>query len=121
VLDVFAPRNGPEIARVLAPSGACVVVTPTPDHLKELRHLGLLGVDPLKGERLAVTMEPLHAVDHRRLDFEMTLDADDIRALVGMGPSAHHVDLDALDIPERARVTGSVAIDTFRRGSSSPT
>src|SRR4051794_31033444 len=37
VLDVFAPRNGPEIARVLKPGGELVVVTPTPEHLSELR------------------------------------------------------------------------------------
>src|SRR4051812_30563040 len=33
VLDVFAPRNGLEIARVLKPGGTLVVVTPTEAHL----------------------------------------------------------------------------------------
>jgi 23S rRNA (guanine745-N1)-methyltransferase len=119
VLDVFAPRNGPEIARVLAPSGTCVVVTPTPDHLLELRRF-MLDVDPRKPERLVATMQPLRHVDHRRLDFTMTLVPDDVRALIGMGPSAHHVDVDALALPEQTEVTGSVSIDTFRRGSQSP-
>lgn len=113
VLVVFAPRNGPEIARVLAPGGRCVVVTPTPDHLLELHPLGLLDIDPLKEERLATTMQPLRAAEHQRLDFPMTLDREDIRALIGMGPSAHHVDLAALDIPTSVQVTGSVSIDTF--------
>ena len=35
VLVVFAPRNGPEIARVLRPVGRLVVVTPAADHLTE--------------------------------------------------------------------------------------
>jgi 23S rRNA (guanine745-N1)-methyltransferase len=42
VLSVFAPRNGPEIARVLRPGGALLVVTPTERHLAELvEQLGL--------------------------------------------------------------------------------
>lgn len=36
VLNVFAPRNGPEFARVLRRSGRVLVVTPTADHLREL-------------------------------------------------------------------------------------
>src|SRR5680860_194779 len=36
VLNVFAPRNGAEIARVLAPAGALIVVTPAAEHLYEL-------------------------------------------------------------------------------------
>ncbi len=54
VLVVFAPRNGAETARVLAPGGRLVVVTPAADHLAELvGPLGLLSVDPAKAERLA--------------------------------------------------------------------
>jgi 23S rRNA (guanine745-N1)-methyltransferase len=112
VLDVFAPRNGPEIARVLKPGGTCVVVTPTPQHLAELRGL-TLAVDPDKAERLHASLAPLRHAQHRRLDFTMRLGRADLRALIGMGPSAHHVDLDALDLPEHREVTGSVAIDTF--------
>src|SRR6266516_6833069 len=49
LLDVFAPRNGPEFARVLAPDGALLVVTPTARHLAELvEALALLRVDPAK-------------------------------------------------------------------------
>jgi len=49
VVVVFAPRNGPEIARVLRPGGRLVVVTPAADHLTELiEPLGLLRVDPDK-------------------------------------------------------------------------
>ena len=44
VLSVFAPRDPAEIARVLAPDGRLVVVTPEPDHLAEIR--GPLGFSP---------------------------------------------------------------------------
>ncbi len=44
VLNVFAPRNGAETTRVLAPGGLLAVVTPTERHLEELvGPLGLLG------------------------------------------------------------------------------
>ena len=59
VLVVFAPRNGAETARVLRPGGQLVVVTPAADHLAGLvGPLGLLRVDPAKGERLAATLGP---------------------------------------------------------------
>src|SRR3954470_24075897 len=90
VLDVFAPRNGEEIARVLKPTGTLVVVTPTGDHLQDLREaLGLLEVDPRKAERLQGL--PLAHERHERLDFAMNLTHEDIRQLVAMGPNAHHV------------------------------
>src|SRR3954447_15309810 len=114
VLDVFAPRNGPEIARVLKPDGTLLVVTPTADHLCELRStLGLLDIDPRKGERLQSL--PLDHVAHDRLEFTMTLTHADVAALVGMGPSAHHVrELDLARLPDPVPVTGSVAIDRFQ-------
>ena len=53
MLNVFAPRNGAEMARVMAPDARLVVVTPTPRHLEELAGpLGLLSVDERKPERL---------------------------------------------------------------------
>ena len=53
-LDVFAPRNGAELRRILDPAGRLVVVTPQDDHLRELAAaLGLLGIDERKQERLA--------------------------------------------------------------------
>ena len=67
VLVVFAPRNGPEIARVLRPDGRLVVVTPAADHLAELvGPLGLLRVDPDKAARLAATLEPHLRAGRRR-------------------------------------------------------
>ena len=120
VVNVFAPRNGPEIARVLAPDGALIVVTPTPRHLVQLvEPLGLLGVDADKAARLEATLSPdLEAVTRRRVEFDMTLDHADIRALVAMGPSAHHVGADELggrlaSLPADIRVTASVSVDTF--------
>ena len=37
VLSVFAPRNVPETARMLAPGGSWLLVTPNPGHLRRVR------------------------------------------------------------------------------------
>lgn len=36
VLNVFAPRDGAELRRILRPSGSLLVVTPGPEHLSDL-------------------------------------------------------------------------------------
>jgi 23S rRNA (guanine745-N1)-methyltransferase len=122
LLNVFAPRNGPEMRRVLRPGGRLLVVSPTPRHLAELVvELGLLGVDSRKEERLAATLEPhLTAAGSEELEFSMELTHAEVRTVVGMGPSAWHTDPDALArrieaLPERMRVTGSVRLSAFER------
>ena len=92
LLCVFAPRNGAELARVLAPGGVLVVATPAPEHLGALVDaLGLLRVDPRKDERLADQLAGGFALQTReRCDWTMTLGRDDALALAAMGPSAFH-------------------------------
>jgi 23S rRNA (guanine745-N1)-methyltransferase len=121
VLVVFAPRNGPEIARVLRPDGRLVVVTPAADHLTELiGPLGLLRVDPDKAARLAATLEPhlepVATAAHRE---RLRLDRPAVTTLVGMGPHARHLARDAVRtalsaLPEPLEVTVSVQIGTYR-------
>jgi 23S rRNA (guanine745-N1)-methyltransferase len=99
VLSIFSPRNGPEIARILA--GRLIVVTPTQRHLRELveRH-GLVTVDPLKRERLEEQLASLTRTHDELVEFELRLATTDANALIDMGPSAHH---------EHARVEETVA------------
>jgi 23S rRNA (guanine745-N1)-methyltransferase len=115
VVDVFSPRNGAEIARVLAPDGALVLVKPTARHLHELvERLGLVSVDADKEARVDAALSPeLSRTDRTELEFAMNLTGDDVRALVGMGPSARHVEAAAIVAPG-ATVTASVTIETFR-------
>ena len=122
VLGVFAPRNGPETARVLRPGGRLVVVTPAPDHLGELvGPLGLLRVDPDKDVRLSATLEPhlkpVATSAHREV---LELSRAAVATLVGMGPHARHLsaaDLAAaLDrLPQPVRVTVSVQVSSWAR------
>ena len=120
VAVVFAPRNGPETARVLRPGGRLVVATPAPDHLAELvGPLGLLRVDPDKSARLAGSLgphlAPVAAAAHRE---ELELDHRAVAAVVGMGPHARHLGRDELAarlavLPPRARVTLAVDVTTW--------
>ena len=120
VLVVFAPRNGPEIARVLRPDGRLVVVTPAADHLAELvGPLGLLRVDPRKAERTAATLEPslrlIASTCHRQT---LALGRPAVEVLVGMGPHARHLVRDDLRgrldaFPEPVPVTVSVDIGVY--------
>jgi 23S rRNA (guanine745-N1)-methyltransferase len=122
VLVVFAPRNGPEIARVLQPEGRLVVVTPAADHLREIvGPLGLLRVDPDKATRLATSLEPqLEPVATSSFRAELALDRAAIATLVGMGPHARHLGRAAVaeavrDLDEPVRVTVAVDVGSYRR------
>jgi 23S rRNA (guanine745-N1)-methyltransferase len=122
VLVVFAPRNGPEIARVLRPDGRLVVVTPEPDHLHELvGPLGLLRVDPDKTTRLAAALEPhLEPARTARHQEVLQLDRAAVATLVGMGPHARHLGKDDVRtalaaLPEPLDVTVSVQVAIYRR------
>ncbi|MFD6680859.1 putative RNA methyltransferase [Micromonospora parva] len=121
LLNVFAPRNGPEFHRVLDPAGTLLVVTPDTDHLAELVDaLDLLRVDPDKADRVAGSLgghfTPVTSTLHRA---ELALTRPEVATVVGMGPSAWHTDPEALAtrlaaLPEPVRVTVAVRLDVLR-------
>jgi 23S rRNA (guanine745-N1)-methyltransferase len=122
VLSVFSPRNPGEIARVLSPGGVLVVVTPSPRHLRELvGALGLLDVDARKRERLEAELASrFERTLERELEYPIALDRGSVSELVRMGPSAYHVDADALAtaiaaLDDPLDVTVSVSVSAFRR------
>lgn len=121
VLDVFSPRNGPQIARVLRPGGTLVVVTPGPDHLAGLvDRLGGLSVDAGKDARLAAALEPyLEPVDRVEHRWELALPHPDAVRAVAMGPSARHLTDPAAGVaalPDPVRATASIVLTRYRRG-----
>jgi 23S rRNA (guanine745-N1)-methyltransferase len=112
VLDVFAPRNGSEIHRILGHRGRLVVVTPTADHLRELATT--LRVDEHKQQRLAATLGPYFELDgSQELTWGMELEPAETAALIGMGPNAFHQPVEPP--PGRLNVTASVRVSAYRR------
>ena len=120
-LSIFAPRNGAEIARVLSPEGALMVVVPTGRHLIELvEPLGLVTVDERKPERLAAKLDPhLSVRSASELEWSLALSKEEVIDVVAMGPSAVHLDTAALrdaveGLPEPVSVTASVELSVRR-------
>lgn len=122
VLAVFAPRNTIEFARVLAPGGVLVVVTPEADHLAELRErLALLQIEPGKGDRLAAAMSAeLQRRTPRATRYQVDLDETALVDLVAMGPNAFHRDRAAIveqvqALPLPLAVTVAVSVNVWTR------
>jgi SAM-dependent methyltransferase len=118
-LNVFAPRNPAEIARVLRPGGTLLVVTPAPGHLGELAALHGVGIDPRKAERLQAALAPLLAPEgERRIGWELQVSRAEAAALVRMGPGAHHLDAPPEErlaaCSEPLHVTAAVDVHAYR-------
>jgi 23S rRNA (guanine745-N1)-methyltransferase len=121
LLNVFAPRNPAEFHRVLRPGGVLVVVTPEPEHLRELVHgLRLLGLDPGKRDRLDATLAgwfTLH--DEQTVTTHRSVDRSVALRLAAMGPSAFHTSPAELadrvaELPEPVPLTISARVAVYR-------
>jgi 23S rRNA (guanine745-N1)-methyltransferase len=119
VLNVFAPRNGADMRRVLGPGGGLVVATPTADHLRELvETLGLLRVDETKEQRVDDALgEWFVSGGSELVEHELSLAHAEVADVVAMGPSARHVGPDIASaiaaLPEPVDVTASVTVSTY--------
>jgi 23S rRNA (guanine745-N1)-methyltransferase len=127
ILSVFAPRNAAEMARVLAPGGLLIAVTPNTRHLYELvGPLGLLSVPEDKADRLdAQLASHLELSARRTVEHSMFLAREEAAQLVRMGPSAWHVDEQAVQerlalLPDPLTVTASVSMSRYVRPPSRP-
>lgn len=111
VLDVFAPRNQREYARVLHADGVLVVVTPRTGHLAELAE-ATISVDPEKERRLHDSLTPSFVQrSSEDLTWTMELEAPDVHDVVHMGPSHHHVAPDT--VFAATTVTAAVTVSTW--------
>jgi 23S rRNA (guanine745-N1)-methyltransferase len=120
VLNVFAPRNGAELARVLRPGGALVVATPAAAHLQELRGLHRLSIQPDKPARLREQLAPwFEEAAQATVEWGPRLTAAEAASLLAMGPSARHLQPGAQEelagAEEPVLVTAAVEITAFVR------
>jgi len=121
ILDVFAPRNAAEFARVLRPGGRAIVVVPTRAHVRELREAGaMIDIPAEKAASAADQLRPagLELTSGRNIEYRIEMDAGLRRLIAGMGPSAHHAaSLAPLGDDARTPVTVSVDVLVFTRTS----
>jgi 23S rRNA (guanine745-N1)-methyltransferase len=108
------------MARILAPGGSLIAVTPTTRHLYELvGPLGLLSVPDDKEDRLDAQLgSHLTLAERRTVESAMFLTREEAAQLVRMGPSAWHVDEQAVEarlssLPDPLTVTMSVTFSRF--------
>jgi 23S rRNA (guanine745-N1)-methyltransferase len=80
VLSVFAPRPFEEFSRVLRDGGVTVVASPGAAHLASLRQL------LYDEQRVEHDDVPHGATEAERVNYELTLDGDDLRSLLHMTP-----------------------------------
>ncbi|HVC82953.1 MAG TPA: methyltransferase domain-containing protein [Chloroflexota bacterium] len=122
LLNIFAPRHAEEFARVLQPDGLLLTVIPQPDHLAELRRrLPLLGIENRKEDQVRATLGKLFVpIGVECLSYPLSLTKDAAGDLVGMTPTARH--LDAATRADLAApgagpltVTASFLVLSFRR------
>ncbi|NUS00297.1 MAG: methyltransferase type 11 [Kribbellaceae bacterium] len=121
LLNVFAPRNAKEMARILAPGGRLLVVTPNQQHLAELVDvLGMVSVDEEKERRLQDSLNgEFERTRSEVIEETMTLDRTAVEQLVLMTPSARHLNYRELlqqiaVLPEPSIVTLSVTLSTWQ-------
>jgi 23S rRNA (guanine745-N1)-methyltransferase len=121
VLNVFAPRNAAEMARIMHPSGRLLVATPTSQHLDPLvSALDLLMVDELKPQRLAAQLGThFEQLDRHSVTATMSLTRREMEAVVAMGPSAWHTNATEVRerirrLPEPTSVTLSVMVGVYQ-------
>jgi 23S rRNA (guanine745-N1)-methyltransferase len=93
LLNVFAPRNPAEFARIAAPGGLLLIVIPGSNHLHQLREeLDLLAIEAEKQMRVIAQMSGLFALSETQsLTFDLDLSQPDLTDLVQMTPNYWHM------------------------------
>lgn len=118
-LDIFTPRNPPELRRTIRRHGTLLVVTPLASHLSEVQHaFGLINIDACKDSRLVHAFAPyFRCSEQSLLTWHMTINDRDVLSLAKMATSARHIDAHALSqrvTPIPITVTAAVALRLYR-------
>jgi len=119
VLNIFAPRNIREFARVIEPDGSLIIAFPDRDHFAGVRErFRLLDVREGKEADLLEEASGLFVPAARNaVKFAVAMDAAAVLDFIAMGPNAHHAatrSAQATDMTDEA----SVVVLTLRRSSA---
>lgn len=92
LLNIFAPRNASEFARVLAPGGSLIVVVPGEMHLEPLRtQLGLLKIEEHKVRHVLEQLAPYFILlESSSVQYSLALGKKEAEQIVMMTPNYWH-------------------------------
>jgi 23S rRNA (guanine745-N1)-methyltransferase len=93
LLNIFAPRNPAEFARVLVSGGWLLVVIPAPEHLRELREtLQLLQIEEQKLQHVITQFQSdFSLVQTVEVQHSLRLHGEEIEQAVMMTPNYWHM------------------------------
>ncbi len=93
LLNIFAPRNASEFARVLTLGGIVLIVIPAPQHLQQLRaKLGLLSIEENKQEHVIAQFAPHFTyIGATEVNRALHLDQQGVLQSVMMTPNYWHL------------------------------
>jgi SAM-dependent methyltransferase len=125
ILNVFAPRNPAEFARVLAPNALLLVIIPGSEHLQELRSvLHLLNIEEDKEQKVIAQFAPFFDfVTSSSLSYTLQFGRKDILQAVMMTPNYWHLTQeirDRVEQMETLETTMSFSGLVFRRHETLP-
>lgn len=114
LINLFAPRNAAEFARVLKPTGSLLIVVPTVRHLLSLRKaFNLMDVEADKAARLQAQLTQFELAQQVSIQFEMRLAQAALRDLIMMGPNGFHRSAETLDLPAQFETEAAVELLLF--------
>lgn len=111
LLNIFAPRNIEEFARVLGPEGLCIVVIPGVNHLQSLRDtLQLLSIEENKQQHVVEQFSPYFTLlATHSLTYDLQLQREEIVLLVMMTPNYWHLSAEQrISMEQMAALTTTV-------------
>ena len=93
LLNIFAPRNPAEFARVMTKNGHLLIVIPKPTHLQSIRaEFDLLAIETDKKEHVVDRLSGLfQLVRIIGIEDKITLTSHSLTDLLQMTPNAHHL------------------------------
>ena len=102
LLNIFAPRNVEEFARVLVPNGIVIVVIPGANHLRQLREsLSLLDIQKNKSQHIEEQFAPYFKhLTTSSISYTLRLTHQEVEQIVMMTPNYWHL---SNEIRERLR------------------